>query len=449
MVKTSVIIPIYNTQNYLDECIQSVLNQTQREIEIILVDDGSTDGSRSIIEKYKKKYNNIIAIYQSNQKLGIARNNGIKAAKGKYIYFLDSDDYIAKNLLKECYDECELRKLDFLCFDSESFIETEKGEKIFLEGYDRENVGISDEVLSGKEYWYRYYDKGGIIPCAPFIYIKREFFLNNNLMFQPGVFYEDNDWIVRMYICADRVGYLPQKFYFYRRHRKDSIMSSKYTLEHLNSCVVIIWKLLDMYQKVDKSIEKKMIADIFETIIKRFKNIVENIDSDCNTDSLIKQINMFVNKAWIKKDILSELEKRTYILFLILIVSIKKCFGLKNQDTILLNFEIILKKELCINYMLGEKINIGIYGIGKMCDEIFQWYESNGIDIQANIVFISSDNKNCTYMGYPLYNVTEINSLDLQHIIVASTKYKSEMLENLQRNKIKVDSIFITPGSLV
>lgn len=100
-IKTSVIIPIYNTEKYLKECIESVITQTQKEIEIILVDDCSTDQSRKIIEEYTKKYSFVKAIYQEvNLKQGTARNVGVKAALGEYIYFLDSDDYISNTLLK-------------------------------------------------------------------------------------------------------------------------------------------------------------------------------------------------------------------------------------------------------------------------------------------------------------------------------------------------------------
>ena len=102
--KTSVIVPVYNTEKYLDECIQSILRQTQKEVEIILVDDGSTDHSYEIMCHYAEQHTNVRIFQQENKKLGAARNLGMKYANGKYYFFLDSDDYIKENCLEELYD---------------------------------------------------------------------------------------------------------------------------------------------------------------------------------------------------------------------------------------------------------------------------------------------------------------------------------------------------------
>ena len=96
----SIIIPVYNVEKYLDECINSAVNQTFDDIEIICVNDGSTDGSLEIIEKHASKDKRIRIISQEHKGVGSARNAGLDAAKGKYIYFMDSDDYVELNALK-------------------------------------------------------------------------------------------------------------------------------------------------------------------------------------------------------------------------------------------------------------------------------------------------------------------------------------------------------------
>ena len=96
-IKVSVIIPVYNTENYLRECLDSVLAQTLREIEVICVDDGSTDNSLNILKEYQNKDTRIVVLTQENRSAGAARNYGLSIAKGKYLSFLDSDDFLIKN----------------------------------------------------------------------------------------------------------------------------------------------------------------------------------------------------------------------------------------------------------------------------------------------------------------------------------------------------------------
>lgn len=101
MIKYSFIVPVYNTEKYLKKCLDSLVNQTFDNFEIIIVNDGSIDKSSEIIKKYKEKYSNIKSIEQKNQGLSMARNNGVKKASGDYLIFVDSDDYIETNLLEE------------------------------------------------------------------------------------------------------------------------------------------------------------------------------------------------------------------------------------------------------------------------------------------------------------------------------------------------------------
>ena len=104
-IKISVIVPVYNVEKYLDRCLNSIVNQSLTEIEIILVDDGSSDNSPYICDKYEKEYDNISVIHKENQGLGMARNSGLELAKGEYVTFIDSDDYIHSDALKNLYNE--------------------------------------------------------------------------------------------------------------------------------------------------------------------------------------------------------------------------------------------------------------------------------------------------------------------------------------------------------
>jgi len=115
--KISVIIPIYNSEKYLKKCLDSVIKQTLKDIEIICIDDGSTDNSKEILREYAKKDKRIVILEQKNKYAGIARNNGIKIAKGEYIHFLDSDDWLrSKNAYKYLYKQMVKKNVDVIFF---------------------------------------------------------------------------------------------------------------------------------------------------------------------------------------------------------------------------------------------------------------------------------------------------------------------------------------------
>ena len=121
--KISIIIPVYNVEKYLRECLNSVVNQTMRDIEIICVNDGSTDGSLDILKEYAKKDDRIIVINQTNGFVESARNNGLKIAKGEYIQFVDSDDYLELNACETAYKYALLYNADVVVFGYKNFPE--------------------------------------------------------------------------------------------------------------------------------------------------------------------------------------------------------------------------------------------------------------------------------------------------------------------------------------
>ena len=121
--KVSVIIPVYNVEKYLHQCLDSIINQTFKNIEIICVDDGSTDSSAKILEEYAQKYSFIKVIHQQNLYAGVARNNGMKIASGEYVFFLDGDDFCAPDLLSLAVNKGDSLGADIVVFDHIRFDE--------------------------------------------------------------------------------------------------------------------------------------------------------------------------------------------------------------------------------------------------------------------------------------------------------------------------------------
>ncbi len=204
MVKLSIIVPVYNVEQYLEKCLQSCMSQDlpQDEYEIIVVNDGSPDGSLNIAERIASTATNMTIISQENGGLSAARNTGMSVAKGEYIWFVDSDDWIETNCLKQLTDTLYNEQLDALVIN---------GVRV-INGIERKNPprAYTDKIISGKEYL-----KGTIVNCAAVITIyKRELLCKNNLEFKNGIFHEDAEFTPRAYYFVKRIEIKNYHFYY-------------------------------------------------------------------------------------------------------------------------------------------------------------------------------------------------------------------------------------------
>ena len=238
--KISIIIPVYNVEKYLRECLESVLNQTFRDFEIICVDDGSIDKSLEILQEYKKKDDRFVILQQKHSGAGAARNNGIRAAQGKYIQFLDSDDYFEPDMLEEMYNHaekfnadltvCSSRKVD----DEGNILET--GSPNFPINIDKVPM---EKVFSRKDF------KEDIFSLfTPVVWnklIKRSLLKENNLEFPPLKIYEDIAFAHSLVICANRIAAFNKELVNYRFNRPESLASirAKYTIDAVQSCLYL------------------------------------------------------------------------------------------------------------------------------------------------------------------------------------------------------------------
>ena len=222
MVKVSVIIPVYNVENYLRECLSSVINQTLRDIEIICVNDGSTDNSLRILSEYEQLDNRITLIHKSNKGLASTRNFGMKYAKGKYLFFLDSDDYLELNALEELYHFAEENSLDFLIFQAINY-DSDKKEFFETEYFSMNKL---KEFTNGSVFNYKDLNEliFNISVTAWQKLYNREFIENIGAKFPDGLIFEDNLFFWEVLFNAERVAFLPKYFYIRRIHSK-SIMS--------------------------------------------------------------------------------------------------------------------------------------------------------------------------------------------------------------------------------
>ena len=202
MPEVSVIIPIYNTAAYLRKALDSICDQTLKELEIILIDDGSTDGSRGIIEEYAERDARIRWHAQPNQGQGVARNTALALATGRYIYFMDSDDLLGRDALRHCHEECERHKLDFAFFDAETILEDRHTPNL----YDYRRKGIVDEnkLWNGIELldFEINHRKLLISPCL--FFTRRSFLERCFKGFPSGIIHEDHIFAMDVLLNARR-----------------------------------------------------------------------------------------------------------------------------------------------------------------------------------------------------------------------------------------------------
>ena len=201
-MKVSVILPVYNVADYLPKCLDSLLAQDlpHNEYEIIVVNDGSTDNSGEIAQQYADKYANITLINQENQGLSGARNTGIKHAKGDYIQFVDSDDYLEENVLGRLMKQVEKDDLDVLRYNYNNV--NTKGEIFVPFKSGKPYVDYTNIVVNGEKFLQERLGYG----CYAWQFIIRTNILTiNKCLFKEGIYFEDTQWTPRMILLASRV----------------------------------------------------------------------------------------------------------------------------------------------------------------------------------------------------------------------------------------------------
>ena len=269
-IKVSVIIPIYNTEKYLAECLESIINQTLKQIEIICIDDGSSDGSAAILKEYAQNDLRISMYTQKNRGVSAARNVGVRHARGKYLFFMDSDDILEKNALEILSETLNKHDLQVLYCDGTSFAESdacrEAAEK-FHNYYTRKNeyplsttgIQLMTDMLKNQEYR---------ATCCLHM-VRRDYFLKRNLWFIENIVHEDNYYVFCCMINAERAGYIhiaPYK----RRVHANSIMTRKLAFINSYGYFVDYTKMKSFLETKNFSEEEE--TELYDLVYKHFRN---------------------------------------------------------------------------------------------------------------------------------------------------------------------------------
>ena len=216
MSEISVIIPVYNVENYLNQCLDSICNQTFRDIEIICVNDGSTDNSLDILNDYEKKDKRVKIISQTNRGLGASRNIGLNNSTGNYILFIDSDDYIELDTLEKLYNNAISNDSDIVLFKYQKVDEFNNILQRNLNFKIDDNFGNIDY----NNFTFTYKDVKNHVMNSSFsaclkLY-KKEFIDNIDLVFSDSLNFEDVPVHVKVMIEAKKISFVPESLYNYR-----------------------------------------------------------------------------------------------------------------------------------------------------------------------------------------------------------------------------------------
>lgn len=290
--KVSVIIPVYNTAEFLPQCLDSVINQTLKDIEIICVDDGSTDNSLQILQEYAKKDDRIIVLTQENQKQGAARNKGLSIAKGEYIQFVDSDDYLVKDACEKLYNKSSKLNLDMLNFEGINFDEYKqeqaRGQTIYyIQSNEEKDVYYNKELDD---------IKGQIPISACRFFYNKKFIVDNNILFPEKVYFEDNYFVMKSIILVKRYGIMRDILYYRRVHKNSTTQNWN---KHFSDYIKIVLKINEMFKQYDniENFSKKKIKTYTDSVIRKYNSFIPK-----DKKKYEKEMRKFMHELGIKEN---------------------------------------------------------------------------------------------------------------------------------------------------
>lgn len=261
MLKVSFIVPVYNVENYLKSCLDSLINQDleKNEYEIVCVNDGSTDGSLEILNEYAESNINIRVVTQENKGVTYTRNKGVLEASGEYVWFVDSDDFIAYNCLSTIYKVAKMQNLDQLYFNKVNISQEQTTINTFAKDKD-----INESIIQSKDVFKK---DGEYVFCS---IIKRDVLIQNNIKFVENVFvFEEFAFNLQLKQFCKKIKKLEREIYFYRVFRKDGVTATykNRIKEYIDSRI----NLANWYYRTIKQYKKDKSASSYVKELKKQK----------------------------------------------------------------------------------------------------------------------------------------------------------------------------------
>lgn len=383
MVKVSVIIPVFNAESYLAECLNSVINQTFHNIEIICIDDASTDNSANILREYERKDSRVTVLQNGvNKGQSYARNAGMEKALGDYILFVDSDDHIEKNLISIAVEN--MGQVDMVCFDYREIDEV-------WNGVDRHLFCIKSGVYKAKDFFSEAVNTNSVIYSPWSKLYRREFLIKENIRFIDGIIYED---VAFHFLCMIKAGYIyciPDKLYTYRV-RNSSTMTKKINGKNVMDYFQVFCYISRIFLENDFDTEME------RTIEKYIQHVYWWL---CNAYRKYS----FENNAYALK---SSISKKRYA----------KLYGVFSEITSGSGEIPELSEEQF--RLLKNSRHILIYGAGNIARDVINVFDRYDISIDGIAVSGQSDNRK-SLLGNRIQEITHYTEKKDDSLVVIAT----------------------------
>lgn len=280
MTAFSVIIPVYNDERYVKECLDSLSKQSFSDFEIICVNDGSTDETHNVLKSYAYKFPKYKIINQENKGLSMSRNIALECAVGEYIYFVDSDDILKENTLEIIWSKCKEYKLDALFFSFENFTNSEAMKDKYsnmLSSLKRVGFYVQ-QPITGQNLLLEFIKNDEYYVTVWTQVVRREFLKKNNIQFYPGILFEDNLYTLQILLKIQNAMCINDILYR-KRIRENSIVTRKENADNIKGFLITIIEMLKMQKDIfyeSQSVEQEVLCIIEKNIMqvkKRYKRL--------------------------------------------------------------------------------------------------------------------------------------------------------------------------------
>lgn len=441
MKSISLIIPVYNTADWIEKCMDNAVYQTMPFEEIVCIDDGSLDNSIEICERYKDKFSNVKVLSQENRGLGATRNRGIDVISSEYIFFLDSDDFLELDTVKRLQEILMGKEYDILYIEANTIYE--EGVDFKSLEYTRKCSFEDEEVVSGRYYFKNAFPEGYFDSACMAVY-RTNFLKDTHLRFPEGVLHEDNLFSFQAIMTAERVGYIHDKLYN-RRIRAGSIMTSEYTDKRWLDLSFVIFKAFNFaIEHTDVYNDEKQVL----FFIYKHESILRNsfmVQDTASKRQIIEEaVNDIDGLAKHKDGIFDDWDMHSLLHYFIIGNYLSK-IGLRDKKYNDIARILNRKYMECLTELpLNKNKRVVIYGCGKHTDGLLNTYKMIVGDIRADIVYAQTNDTDAMYRGKPVVGINKIAFDDTDELIVSSHLYEEEMITNVSRlgKKIRVYSIY-------